>query len=704
MTQLPVGGPAATTYRVTSRAHVTGRVAVPAYLVTDGRAVEGGPSQQVYYVSDAEIAAGEFVVAGDVHPIPIVAANNVNTEYPPIPIYVVNPPIPAVDLIYDYYVDIDNGNDTTGTGTLVAPWKTLTHAETVAAANKTIGVKGSGTLRETAVIAMKAGQLIAAMLGQSPKISRAILRTGFTLTAGQTITYEISTTDTISTAWQDTSTRLTVRASVALVEANPGSFFKDGAANKLYISCSDSADPATHTIETVAQSLVDGAACIYFGGNNCEIRGLILQHGVNSNVDALSATGCIIRNCILRYGQTGNGYGLRIKAGGSVTSYGSTYTACLSNISNTSATYAGYSDVVSYAVTTPVNTATPVVMSFDNSTFHHNAGGGVPQGVTALTGTITAHDNTGVGIFAPASSSFTPVAYSNTSHGVQSNAATNVTLTTPNIYSNLGAGVTCNAAGLTVNGGTVHNNSGVGIGSTGATLTVTGVTVYANGGAGSPQIELSGNGSAISSNTVTGVAGVNSIQAQNCTSPLIHHNAVSGGIVGIYVQNCVTPKVYNNTSTACVNYGIECEDCTSPEAYSNTVHHNGSIGIICKTAVTGSNYHDNVAHDEGIGLLCKGNDAGSTWANNAATDCTTGLFCNQEPPSQNNANIAVSGCTFTRCTKAYSVQSGQSTGMASDNNSFVTCAQLGDWSDGNTYTTLAQWQTATSLDAHSTES
>lgn len=91
MTQLPVGGPAATTYRVTSRAHVAGRVAVPAYLVTDGRAVEGGPSQQVYYVSDAEIAAGEFVVAGDVHPIPIVAASNVNTEYPPIPIYVLNP-------------------------------------------------------------------------------------------------------------------------------------------------------------------------------------------------------------------------------------------------------------------------------------------------------------------------------------------------------------------------------------------------------------------------------------------------------------------------------------------------------------------------------------------------------------------------------------------------------------------------------------
>lgn len=90
MTQLPVGGPAATTYRVTSRAHVVGRVATPAYLVTDGRAAEGGPSQQVYYVSDAEIASGEFVVAGDVHPIPIVAVNNVNAEYPPIPIKIVS--------------------------------------------------------------------------------------------------------------------------------------------------------------------------------------------------------------------------------------------------------------------------------------------------------------------------------------------------------------------------------------------------------------------------------------------------------------------------------------------------------------------------------------------------------------------------------------------------------------------------------------
>lgn len=90
MTQLPTGGPAMTTYRVTSRAHVTGRVATPAYLVTDGRAVEGGPSQQVYYVSDAEIASGEFVVAGDAHPIPIVAASAVGGEYPPMPIRIVS--------------------------------------------------------------------------------------------------------------------------------------------------------------------------------------------------------------------------------------------------------------------------------------------------------------------------------------------------------------------------------------------------------------------------------------------------------------------------------------------------------------------------------------------------------------------------------------------------------------------------------------
>lgn len=88
MTQAAIGGPAQTTYRVTSRQGVIGRDAQRVFVVSDGRPAEGGPQQAVYYVSDAEIAAGDFVISGN-KPIPIVEVGPVGVEYPPIAVYVV---------------------------------------------------------------------------------------------------------------------------------------------------------------------------------------------------------------------------------------------------------------------------------------------------------------------------------------------------------------------------------------------------------------------------------------------------------------------------------------------------------------------------------------------------------------------------------------------------------------------------------------
>lgn len=86
MTQSPTGGPAQTIYQVTSRAGVVGHDAQRVVIVTDGRAAEGGPQQAVYFVSDAEIAAGDFIVTGN-KPLPIVQVGAVGVEYPPIAVY-----------------------------------------------------------------------------------------------------------------------------------------------------------------------------------------------------------------------------------------------------------------------------------------------------------------------------------------------------------------------------------------------------------------------------------------------------------------------------------------------------------------------------------------------------------------------------------------------------------------------------------------
>lgn len=86
MTQSPTGGPAQTTYQVTSRAGVVGHDAQRVVIVTDGRPAEGGPQQAVYFVSDAEIAAGDFIVTGN-KPLPIVQVGAAGVEYPPIAVY-----------------------------------------------------------------------------------------------------------------------------------------------------------------------------------------------------------------------------------------------------------------------------------------------------------------------------------------------------------------------------------------------------------------------------------------------------------------------------------------------------------------------------------------------------------------------------------------------------------------------------------------
>jgi len=70
--------------------------AIPVYVFTAAtldRHIEGGPSQNVYFVSDAEIAAGTFRVEGRIHAIPVYAVTDGRriTGEGPTPVYRVNP-------------------------------------------------------------------------------------------------------------------------------------------------------------------------------------------------------------------------------------------------------------------------------------------------------------------------------------------------------------------------------------------------------------------------------------------------------------------------------------------------------------------------------------------------------------------------------------------------------------------------------------
>ena len=88
----------------------------------------------------------------------------------------------------------------------------------------------------------------AAYTGDSPVIngSQLLANASFSLSSGQTYTYEISFTlpaNTIAMVWED-DTRLTTKTSIAEVEATEGSFYQ--AASTVYIHPSDSSNIATN--------------------------------------------------------------------------------------------------------------------------------------------------------------------------------------------------------------------------------------------------------------------------------------------------------------------------------------------------------------------------------------------------------------------------------------------------------------------------
>lgn len=129
MTQSPTGGPAATVYQVSSRQGVVGRDAQRVVIVTDGRAAEGGPQQAAYLVTDAEIAAGDFIVTGN-KPLPIVLVGQAGAEHPPVAYYDVTgkpddvQPSQSTDPVGDvlrasttaYYKLESDGSDGSGNG------------------------------------------------------------------------------------------------------------------------------------------------------------------------------------------------------------------------------------------------------------------------------------------------------------------------------------------------------------------------------------------------------------------------------------------------------------------------------------------------------------------------------------------------------------------------------------------------------------
>lgn len=141
----------------------------------------------------------------------------------------------------------------------------------------------------------------------------------FTITSGQTNTYQKEHTGLVGYVTQN-DTPLTVRASIALTEANAGSFYYDSTNDILYIHATDSADPDTHTIEIAEKSF--SAMFTYFSNVAFERLESMLDpkyprplpfaksatyQGYNYDADIVNAASILTAIEFIRYNDPENG-------------------------------------------------------------------------------------------------------------------------------------------------------------------------------------------------------------------------------------------------------------------------------------------------------------------------------------------------------------------------------------------------------------
>ena len=150
-----------------------------------------------------------------------------------------------------------------------------------------------------------------------PRLDCADMATGWTLTGGQSNTYEVAwvptagdgITTTALTVYEDTGggfALLDYQDSIANVEANPGSYYVDGfanvAGNTVYVHPTDSGNPNSNggTYEVSRRG---------FGlkiGNDCSAIGIHTLRNVSNNGSLNCALNAHVEGCLIEYGTKHN--------------------------------------------------------------------------------------------------------------------------------------------------------------------------------------------------------------------------------------------------------------------------------------------------------------------------------------------------------------------------------------------------------------
>lgn len=219
------------------------------------------------------------------------------------------------------YVDATAGNDSSTGATQAAAVQTLAKVNTLLENNATVYLKRGQTFRGTIFIDLVNGITVDAYgTGKHPILegTEPITKANFTLTSGQTNTYQVAWTipDTTITncsemgarVWEvsgGVETALTQRATIAAVEANPGSYFSDLTNNLLYVHSSNSSSPVSNSFVYEACKYAGGiqAATNRSGGTRDHTVKNIRtkRHGANNGGIVLGQE-CSIINCVCEWG------------------------------------------------------------------------------------------------------------------------------------------------------------------------------------------------------------------------------------------------------------------------------------------------------------------------------------------------------------------------------------------------------------------
>jgi hypothetical protein len=214
----------------------------------------------------------------------------------------------------NWYVDSVNGSDSNSGTSQDQAFATISKAQSVLAAGQTLGLACGSQFREQLTLSVNGATVVAYGSGQKPLLdcSDLISTAAWSKTAGRTKVYQATVpidsapAATFIGCWENDA-RLSYQASVAAVDATPGSYTLSDTSNSpvspvtIYISASDGSNPETNgkRYEYARRSY----GLMGQNASTCGIGGIATRRNLHANGSLVLGSSTVAANCQVADGQ-----------------------------------------------------------------------------------------------------------------------------------------------------------------------------------------------------------------------------------------------------------------------------------------------------------------------------------------------------------------------------------------------------------------